>query len=433
MKKKLIFIVSEYFGPFQNVGSVKFTKIVKYLCSNISYEIMVFTRSSTGIIDPFLEEDIRLIEKNGVKIFSIYSGDEYIEENNKKKKKVVNILERKIKKIFQKNDYDKQYYIKNQIEAKLFSENAYLEFKKEINRKPDVIISTYDDWGGHYFAQKIKDNYPSAFWIADFRDPIGAAVKSIKYRKLCDDYSMDISRSSNVVTVASTDLINIMKFDNNSIIKVITNGFDYSDYDGLDAEKSNNKKLRIVFAGAYYYGNLNPLFKVIKELVNQNQIELNSIEFHYAGQYGNKIKKEISQNGLEEIYKDYGLINRKEANRLQNSADILIVLSVNRDDWQGVITGKFLASLCLRKRIIALVDGNKSDSEIKRRIKQLRCGYCYEEINRESDYSLLKNEIYKAYLEKVKNGKVFQEYNDSELSKYYLKNIAKQYEDLFPV
>ena len=424
---KVIYIMSEYFAPYQNIGSIKFTKIAKYLSENSENKIFVFCRKWWKFNDIFLENDLSIMKKNGVHVFFINEGLRY----SFGIRKIVNGVIFFSKKIYGDERF---YYESNQNYSRIFVRKSLRLIKKMKIPVPELILSTYDDWGGHYLAKEIKSKIPSCIWIADFRDPIGNFIKNGKYRKLCDEYSLMVSHNADCITAVSQDMLKMLKIDRKTPSFVVTNGFDFSDCTFVKnhiSETINGNKLKFVYTGSFYGSSLLQFFYVIKELLEERKISAENIEIDYAGAYNDKVFGEICNAGLESIYCNKGQLSRLDAIKLQNEADVLLTSTSNTASWQGAIGGKVLEYLMLKKTIIAIVIGDVPGSEIKSIIQRINCGWVYEESNHEADFKMLKNVILDIYNKKMSGQPIEIEYNEEELEKFNLKNIALQYEKLY--
>lgn len=418
---KTVYICSEYFAPFQNIGSVKFTKIAKYLSRDSEYKIIVFSRKNFNKIDLLLDDDLREIKKNGGKIFYIDAGSGYYKQSDVYKifRKVLNRL----------GGCSISYYISNTKSANIFCRNAMQVIKNNNLPKPDYIISTYDDWGGHYLAmhlkKQLKDN---VVWISDFRDPVGSVIKKGIFRKLCDDYTYSVTEKSDYTTLTSNELLHDIKMHTNTKYLVATNGFDDEDYKRVLLDK---QKLHFVYTGSFYHQKqtLLPVFQAIRELIDEKEIEERFITIEYAGVYNEKVYCEICKFGLEKCYFNWGEVSRYQSILLQERADILMTSVWNLDDYKGVLAGKTLGYLMLNRPIIAVVSGNLANSEMKRFVEETNCGICYEEASHETDYDCLKSKIKDFYDQKRKQGKVIIKYSD-EAEKYNYKNITQLYKKI---
>lgn len=426
---KTIYILSEYFAPFQNIGSIKFSKIAKYLSEEQENQIFVFTRKWWKSNDVFLENDLSFMRKNGVKIFYINEGYIYSSKN----RKIITLFQILAKKIY---GIEKYCYDINQRTSKIFVKKAWNIIRKEHIPTPNLILSTYDDWGGHYLGNELKLQFPDSVWIADFRDPIISFIKDGKYRRLCDEYSLMVSKNADYITSVSKGCLDSIKKYPSSKSMVITNGFDYSDYTFLkdtiiDDEVSQKDKIVFTYTGSFYNNSLLPFFTAIRELCEEGRISKEKIEINYAGTNNERIFSEIRSVGLESIYVNNGILSRYDAIKLQHKSDILLTAVWNTKESQGIIGGKILGYLMLKKPILAIVMGDVPNSEIKKIMTDINCGYAYEEANHSNDYKILKDVIWNFYKQKIANKTIEIAYNDKELERYDLKNIALSYEKLY--
>ena len=426
--KEVIYIMSEYFAPYQNIGSIKFTKIAKFLSQKKDTDVYVFTRKWKNFNDELLINDLTIINENGGKVFFIDEGL-YFSNNNKILNKIINLISRFKSKL---QGY-KYYYDLNQKASRIFVKKGLSIIKSHNLPLPSLILSTFDDWGGHYLAYEVKRIASQAKWIADFRDPVGAFVTEEKYRKLCDDYSMMVSKYADFITVVSEGLIRDLKVLPSTRIEVCTNGFDYDDcnYAKKTFHHNDSDKLSITYAGSFYNRSISPFLSVLKELIKEKKIDIDKIEFNYLGSYSGKMYEEVEKAGLLQCYSYKGFVSRLEAFRYQLYSDVLLAAVWNTHDYQGVISGKFIQYLQFEKPIIGIVVGDEPNSELKKLINKLRIGYCYEQANHNNDYFLLKEYILNLYERKMSGLPLIEDFNVEELNKFDLKNITEKYQNIY--
>lgn len=425
---KTIYICSEFFAPYQNIGAIKFTKIAKFFSRNREYKVVVFTRKNFDENDILLEEDLQEIQNNRGEVYFIDAGKRYYRQYRKNWRNAIFMAHSAaLSKL--PAYYNFYYYMSNRISAKKFVKEALKVIDEKRIPRPDYLISTYDDWGGHYLAAELKEKWKEKVtWISDFRDPVGAAVKKGVFRKLCDKYSLEVTEKSDCTTVVSEGMLNSLRIHPGTKTVVATNGFDQEDYEKVLRDK---KKLHLVYTGSLYHKEqtLEPIFQAIRELIDEKKIEEKNITIDYAGQYGAKVYREVCKYHLGKIYNDWGEVSRYCSILLQDRGDILLTSVWNLKEHQGVIAGKTLGYFMLKKPIIAIVGGNMGNSNMKQLVRETNCGFCYEKANGEEDYKKLKQVLLNYYNQKMGTGNINQKYSP-EVEKYNLVNVTKVYEKL---
>ena len=289
--------------------------------------------------------------------------------------------------------------------------------------KIDVMVSTYGDLGAVMLAKKIKHSNPHLGWIVDYRDPVTAA--SYLKKKILDLVVYKADRMANYVTGATSSCVGsgkcLRKF------RMIPNGYDVEDIQ--DCVSAQNRKLVICYTGSLYYEkrDMKPLFKIVHELSEENRLDKNQISIIYAGEQFHILKKQAKQYGLEGILETKGMVSRKKALQIQKHADILCVLTWNNIGNDDILTGKVLEYFMMRKPILALVSGNKSESMIKRVIEEARIGYCLEEAGGDEDYNEAKEWFLNKYNEFKENGQITCNPKERILEKYSCEKMAEKF------
>ena len=281
----------------------------------------------------------------------------------------------------------------------------------------------------------LKKNDYCKYLVADFRDPLynpsfRSRKAELNYDKKC--MKKIINYSDFVVGVSQGIIDGITENVNKKIkVKVITNGFDSDDVPentkvAIESEEKNIK--HFVYTGAMY-GNqrdIKPFFKILNELINDKLIDKTKIKIHYAGNDFLELESQAKIFGLENIVVNHGFVSREKSLSLQQSADGLILLTGNNQNYQGVIPGKLFEYMSYETiPIIALVSGNKANSEVKNIVNSAKCGVVYEESD-ESSYSELKQYIVDIVNGNLKFHSQTKQYNYEQISKKYIEFILKE-------
>ena len=107
-----------------------------------------------------------------------------------------------------------------------------------------------------------------------------------------------------------------------------------------------------------------------------------------------------------------GFLTRKKVIEIQLECDIFLLFIWNGEERQGVLTGKLYDAMLLKKNVLAIVNGQKADSEMKERIEGCRLGFCCEEAVKE-DFNKMKQWIKSQYEEKINIGELKPSYTNN--------------------
>jgi hypothetical protein len=439
-----IVIISDYFAPQNEVAAIRLTKIAKYIYKTCNCEISVVTRNKDfQVIDKLLAADAECIKeyikitesKLLVKINEVREKREkarrsiILTQNNKEAPKI-NLFKK-----FKNTIYFYVMYLLDLFNNKSYSQQAIKKLRT-YNQNYDVIISSFGPMSSHFIGKHIKMRNPSAFWIADFRDAVYHSKVPIGFRSYAQKFAKRICKKADAITTVSKGTMDGLFLDNADNSHIITNGFDYDDLIEFPIIKNSEKrKFNLAYVGELYSGKrkLSPIFKVIRELIDEGIISKDRLEFIYAGKSKNGFISQIDHFGLIDCAVIHDLVPRKKSIEMQLKSDILLLASWNEIGSTGIITGKFLEYMMMKKPIVCTISGNLSGSTLKEMINEANIGVCYEEANDEIDYHLLKKYISEKYYEFINMGSLKFNPNDEYIEKFNYKNIAKQFIKLFDV
>ena len=420
--KKVLYVISEHFAPISMISANRFTKIVKYLSREDKYDIFVFTRLEKDTEDAVLRNEAKELESNGVRVIKVDTGRYYYDKSG-----VQWMLHWKwIKTLDKIVGSDRRTFYEQKRVINKFVKHAIDTITINNIPKPDVIISTYGEMGGHKLAIKIKESIaPKAYWIADYRDPIYYGIDDPKLRKFFDEYSDEVEEKADKLVMISDNLATSMGINPNRSIEVITNGYDIEEYENALADDV----LRFSFSGSYYVADMKILFRAVHELIQDGLIQKDKIEINYSGTYGDKYASHMKEFEIDECLNFWGNLSRRQSIQIQNMSDVVLLLSRCKFDYE-VIPGKMSGSFGCKKPIICITGGDKTDSEIKRRITELHYGYCFEEPSYENEIGLLKDIILKFYHEKQEKHFIEWNVNEEKLKEYQYKTLASRYDKI---
>jgi len=238
----------------------------------------------------------------------------------------------------------------------------------------DLIVSSHAPYASHIIAYKLKKEFLTKYWIADFRDlwTDHHIFKGLFPFTWVEKYlERQILAETNVITTVSEPLANTIRKKNiNRKIEVIENGFDIEDLEGLPSEPIfRDNKIRIVYTGTIYKGKQNPklLFDAVSELAQnpEQKYLLNNLEILFIGATNSIPLTQAKEAGVSDWVKDGGFLSREEVLRIQRDAHALLFLEFDKGNVKGILTGKLYEYLFSGTEIWAIdVFNDSSTGEI---------------------------------------------------------------------
>lgn len=425
-----LLIISEYIAPVQAIASIRWTKIAKYL-KRAHEEISITVLSNEKNYDnpegllPLCRKD-SLLERD-FSIFDAYwtfSPDKALIRYYSLKKRIYGTTEA----INQTNDMSYRSTWKNRLRQdvrnllndyknSLLASAAWKFFEKE-NQTFDAVVSSYGPAWTHLVAEKIKNKYPQTVWLADFRDPYAKETDGpftyFWHRKFTVRHCI---QANYLTEVGQTDVFAPL----GKTPVVITNGYD-------PQEKLTPlvpTEFNLVFTGTLYGSsrNLGVIFRVLRDLEIEKQIETEKVFVDYAGSDGDIARKFAEKYEAEHFLRDHGVIPRKQAIELQQQAALLIQLNWNTKKLKCTWSGKMYEYMMIKKPIVFIVTGDEPYSFPSKNIDKLG-GICYEECRDIQTYPLLKKYILEKYQEWRDTGDITICYDEQYVEQYSYSNIA---------
>ena len=300
------------------------------------------------------------------------------------------------------------------------------EYKENIGTHFDVAIATYPTYGAFLTGMWLKRRGYCDKLIADFRDPLynpgfRSRRAESKYDKKCLDKI--VKRADKLVCVSEgiADGIKEQYPCMQKPVSIITNGFDTDDVSESNVEVHfDSSKINFVYVGALYHGKrcVDMLASVLRELIQDGEIEKDSFAFHYAGSDYSELVEQLRAYDLVDTATDHGFVSRAESISMQKNASALLLLTWNETSYKGVIPGKLFEYMAIKNvPIIALVTGDIADSEVAMMIRSCGAGYAAEEAN-------LDSLEFKDYVLSIFRGEAYLSGN-SDIYDY--KNISRNY------
>lgn len=352
-KKMRILIISYFFPPFNAAGALRAGKMAKYL-SLMGHDVRVLTATNQMLCKnlPVEIEEERIIRSRWVNVnriiaFFLGGKEQIANKGYEEAKSLPNFL----KKI--------GYFYKNYLnfpDAQIgWYPFAVREGKKLLdNWKADIIWSTSPPPTALLIAKKLSSIYKIP-WTADFRDLWASNQNAELYysqiRRILDrKLESSTLKSAKALITISEPLADILGSKFKKKIKVISNGYDLSDYPSIKANPKNNLKLNIIYTGTIFpkKENYHSFFEAISLLKNFSQ----KINVDFYGRGSSLIQKIAIKYNLESSIGYHNIVPYHESLYLQTNADLLLLLIHDSEKEKGTLPVKFFEYIGAKKPIL---------------------------------------------------------------------------------
>ena len=390
---KKILILAYRYPPQSGIGSVRPSKLVKYLTADgYSPDVISVCHGSAPDDGVIRIPHGRLAEKllSRRRTPAAPQAGESL-----RRKSLASAIKQALRNIIY------HYYI---------SLDYYHSFKKYYRahrsdfKKYDVVLSTASPTAVIFCAQHLKRKLPQVRWICDFRDPLVCPEQFPRWENRINRFLQNraCKDADCVVTVSEGFFARICseRFSDKSYI--IPNGFDREDIAEISSVPDTG--FSFAYTGVLYGSkrDLSPLFTALNELCSEGKIDIDDISLLYAGTEGTIFKNAAEKSGLGGCVTDLGLVSREESIKLQRSSRFLILATWNTPTEQGVFPGKILEYMVCERPVIALVSGSEPNSEVTKAVERLGLGISCEQA-RSGDFTKLKEYLLSEY-HRFKNG-----------------------------
>lgn len=413
-----ILIISPTFSMDNVVGAIRLRGLAKYL-SEFGWESTVLStkasenlKLSYNIIETDFEH-VTTYWKNKIRIGSSKSNNNPISDNgvmSKNNKSTLKYLSKYIDEFFFYPDYARYWY-KPAVEAgsKLLKKENF-----------DAILSSSSPVTSHLVANELKIRFKIP-WIADLRDlwTQNPYHDSTTIRKFFEQ-RLEIKVLSNadfITTTTPNSADDLKKLHKRKNIYPILNGFDI---DNNIEDVSLPNKISLTYAGNLYGGKRDPkiFFEALKELDIENKIKLSEFSIDFYGPSQSWLIKEIEEYGLEDIVNVHGMIPREEVHKIQKNTQILLLLSWNNPNEQGIIPSKIYEYFAASRPILSI---GPPEGLVKDLIESTNTGIHL------SNYEDIKKAIKNIYDEFILTGKIKYNGIPNEIEKYNQKGMSKKF------
>lgn len=442
-----ILLVGQYFAPVQAIASVRWTKIAKYLKRAHDVQITVLTnyKQYDAQNNPYFLEVDRIDEllKKDETAF-----DQYIEAPLGRWTRRYYSVRKALKRLLHAGEpgpgqadtlsvtcFPKVSW-KQKAKLWFFDQREYcwahdvFSFAKKNLKfeKYDVVISSFGPAWSHLVAEKIKKANPGIIWLADFRDPYATPNNEpLSYRRHKQFTLKHCALADTASYVLEQEILSEIESPIHLPPQVplvgLTNGFDPEEAQPPLAPEHFD----LVYTGTLYGGqtDIGVGLRAVRELVEEGKLLGEDVSVVYAGLKSDAAQAMAKENGALAFFRDMGLVSRKEALRLQQTAAILLQASWQCEGYRTLWSGKMYEYMMAKKPIVFLLGGDIPFSDQGQSLHHLG-GCYYEQARHEETYPAMKQYILEKYHEWKSTKNVSVEQDMDYINRYSYPHIAEQ-------
>lgn len=295
------------------------------------------------------------------------------------------------------------------------------------NLRIEAIISTSEPITSHLVARTLKVRHPHLKWVADFRDlwslKHSRDLTSLRTRLDRRTEAVALSTASAITTVSNPFADQMRMAHPERMVVTIPNGFDPAEYEGVSGTPPTDR-LVITHAGHIYQGfrDPTPLFRVVSELIKENQINREKIELRFYGYTATWLDELVIANELTGSVIVSERLPREDILRELKSSSLLLLLDWLDPRELGNVPAKLFEYMGCQRPIIAI--GGSSKGSVAQILDKTGAGV---HITHEEK---LKSTILSYYEWQVNQGVISFEGNPQEIFHYTQEKMAQRFAEL---
>jgi glycosyltransferase involved in cell wall biosynthesis len=304
-----------------------------------------------------------------------------------------------------------------------FAVKAALELLQ--NENIDAILTSSSPVTTHIIAHTLKDHH-NIPWVADFRD-LWTQNHNYPYTRL----RKIVERRLELKTLAMADALVAVSQPWAEELQMLHEGKRaYTVNNGFDPEKVSTgetnltSKLTITYTGQIYTGrqDASKLLTALRDLITHGVIDPNKLEVRFFGVQDKQLSRNISEYGLSDVVKQYGIVSRETSFTKQRESQVLLLLNWESQLEKGVIPGKIFEYFAAQRPILAT--GGFGNDAVKMLLDETNSGiYC-------STIEQIKSTLEELYLEYKKEGKIPYSGIIEKINKYSYREMARKFAEI---
>lgn len=430
-----ILIVSHFYEVDGVMGSVRWTSFAHRLAKQ--HNVYVVTHDQNG-------DKCGTVEKKGnIEVIYIDNECEYVKRGAKRRAASKNTPQSSSQ---VKKKLSIKSTVKNLAKSFLYMWSMYTTAKsnakyveKQLKEKGitiDYVISTSRPFINCFTAFNIaKKN--KAQWLLDQRDlPYSDGASDIEvasFRYALRLFDKRVSKYTLVSKGMADSFIEFCKFGEKQEDKtvVLNNGYDTTHKSELE-DRAYEPVLSIAYAGDLYEGKRDAtiLFDALKEVMKDDEFSVSDVRIKYAGDSSESLVNKAKEHGFEEMIVDHGRVPHKEAIKMQQEADLLLLLTWNTYMDRGILPGKLYEYMMAKKPIVCITSGEIPNGEAEGMINSMNLGVAVNYIDYDEGVKKLASFISKQLLNKKQNKPIEYSPDENKVSQFDYNNLVKKLESI---
>jgi glycosyltransferase involved in cell wall biosynthesis len=390
---KKVLIIAYYWPPSGGAGVQRWLKFSKYL-PQYGWQPVILTVDPEYASYPALDISLEKEIAEGIEIFRTRATDWFrIYSNDKSKvpsagfaRNMDNSFGGKISRFIRGN-----FFIPDPRRG--WNRFAFRK-ASEIIKKEDIeyIITTSPPHSTQLIGLRLKKAFPGIKWIADLRDPwtdiyyYNRFYPSFLARMLDASYEKRVIKSADVIITVGQSLKNsfISRFTGiENKIKVITNGYDDSDFEG----KTVSVPGKLIIS---YMGTLSESYPVGGLITAMKNLHNEKICFtlRFAGEIPDIIKKKILSEIPGSLVEFNPYLNHDDAVKFILGSSVLLLIIPDHRSNKSIVTGKLFEYMAAARPVLCI---GPSDGDASLIIEKTGAGKTFGYFDGEEITEFLKN------------------------------------------
>lgn len=358
--KKKVLIVTYYWPPSGGSGVQRWVKFAKYLPEfNIEPIVLTVKNGTYPLVDDTMVNEV----SPNLKVFSTKAIEPYSLFGALSGKTSAQVSTPATA-FTQDGSIIKKLGI--WIRANLFVPDARLGWKPFAYKKAteiikefniDTVITTGPPNSTHLIGSKLKSKNKNLHWIMDMRDPWTKIffydhLPRTKFTSRLDlKFEKKALRLADEVVLVSKSMISLQKEILDRDYKIVSNGFDHSDFPALEQSHSN-PVFTIKYIGSMSENSVpHNFFKALSRLESDSKKKI-KVEFY--GSINTNVIEIIEAFELDDIVSFRGYLPHLEAKKEMQKSDLLLLVIPRTKDNELIITGKIFDYIGAQKPILCI-------------------------------------------------------------------------------